>query len=1485
MVTETRRKILRYGIAIDLVVLATGFGFFFPSAGNLLLLALYVAASAVSAWKGGWAGGLTAVVASVIAQLWLFDKVLTLSQVAASAAASLVVCAIVRAMLAPARRSALTMSATGGATMPLSIQDEERIAVGEPMSAPNVVAFDRPAPRPVLVIDEAAEREAARGAAEERIAQIRRDAEARVDAEREKARKRSEDAIAAIEREVESLIARHRQWSEEETDAAVRSIEQAANERLAAARLEQEARVAVELEGIAREMDERVAAAREEAERNNEERLAALRRDMEARLEAETKRLEVISESDLLAEVDRRVAAFRDLEESRAAEQIAAVRRETELRIDAERETLAAAADAELRAEMERRFAIARQVADQDVDDQIAMLRRETEERVRSEEERLAGELEGRVRAGLDERIAVARDAAEREAAEQLAAIEQRIAAAREEIDRRAEEQIALIRRDAEARFEAERVAAERQAAEKDYAEQVAAVRREAAERVQLEVQRLADEHESHVRAELDREVAKRDREVEQRVAASRGEIEARVQAEQFAETQRLLAAAREQAEQDAAEQLDAIRRQAMERVDAEQQRLAEEFDAEVRRGLPARLAAAREEIDRELEDAVAAERQRLAAEVTKAAEERIAEIRHRAAERVAAESALHEAMEQRIAVAREEAGRNADEKIAELCREAASRIDVEHQRQAAEHAAAVFAEHEQNIAAARAEANAKAEAEIAAIHRAAEARVAAARQESEQRVAQPPAEENRLDDSASRRAASSASRSNSGILDAISGWFGRSEGRHANLPARRAPGSGTGTRRSISGNTTATRRAQVRGDRQPRILMLEKRRGGADAVVPKLRQKRIEVEVVERWIDAVDEIFRFKPDALFLDTELPDFERVYQSIAEHNPKLPIFLTGKSTYGGYNGPPGVQYAAFVPRPYDADHLTRTAIDAMEAPDRLLATQMNRGAVTKTPAPGAGPSPALRAPSPAAAGEGQTVSVTLPVTGEGGRRAGEGAPTQRRAEGYEVICYTCRVAFDAMESDWCSCLSKERTLICTNCLTCFCKAPPAFKEKFWVEAPPRLFERKSAEARRQMVALPANPPPDEVRRPLVLAVEDDDEIQIIVSRVCQNLGYGFVHASNGQDGLHVARLYRPNLILSDAFMPKLDGREMCRILKLEEGGPETKMVVMTGLYTDTKYRSEAVKRFLIDDYVAKPLAVTDLINLLQKHLEGLTDVPPIEDLHEVHRQQAEDAALAEEMSEEMNDGVALQDLLVAEQKAEEAAARGERPPPPVAPARRERKPDAYEVSCFNCNQLFDATQSEWCSCLGRDNTLVCEHCSQCFCKAPSVYKERFWIDAPPSLFERKMIGSKRSLGARQNPSPTDVKRPMILLVEDDENIQLIVRTVVTTMGYGFVVGANGQEGLSLAREYTPDLILSDAFMPKLDGREMCRLLKEDPATARVKAIIMTGLYTDRKYRNEALDYFRVDDYVAKPLAVDDLIKLFKKHLPQEVSPAM
>lgn len=692
-------------------------------------------------------------------------------------------------------------------------------------------------------------------------------------------------------------------------------------------------------------------------------------------------------------------------------------------------------------------------------------------------------------------------------------------------------------------------------------------------------------------------------------------------------------------------------------------------------------------------------------------------------------------------------------------------------------------------------------------------------------------------------------------LLDTVSGWFRRSPAPTVNVQKRVNGVANPVKRASATTRPVAPPRRTTTASDKPRLLMIERRRATADTVVPRLRDRSIDVVVVERWVDAVDELFRLKPSAVLLDTEHPDFEVMHRTLIEKSPRLPIVLTSKMA----GAVPAVRHAATLVRPYDGDELARLANRAAATPEEMLALQ-------NAPRTSAAPAAAAAAPSPRA------TSAAKPRTAESAALAPAPPPPSTPAtvasnpNSYEVMCFTCRSPFEAMSADWCSCLAKERTLVCTNCLACFCKAPPAYKEKFWVEAPPPLFERKTNDARRQEAGLPQNPPASAVRRPLVLTVEDDEEIQAIVQRVCLNLGYGFIWATNGQDGMNLAREYKPDLILSDAFMPKLDGREMCRMLKELPEHADCRMIVMTGLYTDTKYRSEAVKRFHVDDYVAKPVAITELINLLQKHLEGVTGLPAQEDLHELHR-----APIDEEAEVVGEDEVTLADVLAGEPASE----------PKLSVAARPASED-YAVCCYNCQNMFDATRAEWCSCVGRDNTLVCEHCGGCFCKAPAAYRERFWIDAPPSLFERKMIGSKRNIVARHNPAPAEVKRPLILLVEDDENVQLIVRTVVSSMGYGFVVGANGQEGLSLAREYNPDLILSDAFMPKLDGREMCRLLKEDASTARAKAIIMTGLYTDRKYRNEALDYFKVDDYVAKPLAVDDLIKLFKKHLPYEVA---
>lgn len=204
------------------------------------------------------------------------------------------------------------------------------------------------------------------------------------------------------------------------------------------------------------------------------------------------------------------------------------------------------------------------------------------------------------------------------------------------------------------------------------------------------------------------------------------------------------------------------------------------------------------------------------------------------------------------------------------------------------------------------------------------------------------------------------------------------------------------------------------------------------------------------------------------------------------------------------------------------------------------------------------------------------------------------------ETYVVACHSCRTTFDALQATWCSCLATERSLVCPSCLTCFCKAPPQYKQAFWRGAPKTLWDRK-LEEHRQEFALPANPPPEEAVRPLVLLVDDEKDIQRVASRAIAGLGYGLVVARNGQEGLELARTYVPDLVLSDALMPQMDGRDMCRRIKEDPATAHVKTVVMTALYTGVKYRTEAHRAHKVDDYLAKPLDFALLREVLQKHL--------------------------------------------------------------------------------------------------------------------------------------------------------------------------------------------------------------------------------------------------------------------------------------------
>src|SRR5262245_28986737 len=118
---------------------------------------------------------------------------------------------------------------------------------------------------------------------------------------------------------------------------------------------------------------------------------------------------------------------------------------------------------------------------------------------------------------------------------------------------------------------------------------------------------------------------------------------------------------------------------------------------------------------------------------------------------------------------------------------------------------------------------------------------------------------------------------------------------------------------------------------------------------------------------------------------------------------------------------------------------------------------------------------------------------------------------QKEEKYEVTCSTCKARFDALGSVWCNCLTSERTLVCPVCMNCFCRSNTSYKERFWASAPQTLWDIKLEEHRKDFLF--PNPEPHTTRRPLVLIVEDEKEIQRVAVRDVEGLGYGVVLAQN------------------------------------------------------------------------------------------------------------------------------------------------------------------------------------------------------------------------------------------------------------------------------------------------------------------------------------------------------------------------------------
>lgn len=121
-----------------------------------------------------------------------------------------------------------------------------------------------------------------------------------------------------------------------------------------------------------------------------------------------------------------------------------------------------------------------------------------------------------------------------------------------------------------------------------------------------------------------------------------------------------------------------------------------------------------------------------------------------------------------------------------------------------------------------------------------------------------------------------------------------------------------------------------------------------------------------------------------------------------------------------------------------------------------------------------------------------------------------------------------------------------------------------------------------------------------------------------------------------------------------------------------------------------------------------------------------------------------------------------------------------------------------------------------------------------------------------------------------------EKKKILLVEDDTALAGVYRSRLELEGFEVREVNDGEQALSAAIDFDPDLILLDAMMPKISGFDVLDILRNTPETANIRIVMLTALSQPKdKERAEALG---VDDYLVKSqVVIGDVVARLKHHL--------
>jgi DNA-binding response OmpR family regulator len=329
---------------------------------------------------------------------------------------------------------------------------------------------------------------------------------------------------------------------------------------------------------------------------------------------------------------------------------------------------------------------------------------------------------------------------------------------------------------------------------------------------------------------------------------------------------------------------------------------------------------------------------------------------------------------------------------------------------------------------------------------------------------------------------------------------------------------------------------------------------------------------------------------------------------------------------------------------------------------------------------------------------------------------------------------------------------------------------------------------------------------------IVVVEDDPNVRELVVRVLESSGYQVVPTGEPEQAHGIVRAEAPDLVICDIAMPGMDGYA---VLKQLQTDPETARCPVVFLTAHREF-SERVQafRFGVVDYMTKPFTRDVLLKRVEKVLAGL-------DRRSGHLAGAQGPAEVERLVAEVQRDARTGVLQLHGEAGETSRAvrAGEVLGSPVAPEAGTRA-EFLEV---------DPARED-----------VATHDPA---RLPGDAAGVALADLPPIL-------------------------KTALVVDDSETFRRFLASLLGSQGFMVYEAGDGEEGLRLALERRPWLILTDVSMPRVDGFELCRRVRAHSLIRHTPLIFLSGWdeYKDRYHGLQA----GADEYLSKQTSVRELL---------------